>query len=179
MTAAMRIIDLTLPLHSGMPVYPGDPEASVELVHTLERDGWNMRRLEINSHDGTHVNAPAHMVAGGRTLDDYAPDDFCGPARIFADGTDMTPDYGYLFRDRDIDAGLCGKIIEARPRFIGLSRDYAFEVEIQRALLEAGLLVFENLVNLDRLPAAFDFYGLPLRIRGGDGSPVRAVAVVA
>lgn len=178
MTTARRIIDLTLPLYSGMPVYPGDPEASIELVQILERDGWNMRRLGINSHDGTHVNVPAHMVAGGRTLDDYAPDDFCGPARIFADDEAMTPALGYLFRDRNIDAALCEKIIQARPRFVGLSRDYAFEVEIQRHLLKAGILVFENLANLERLPPGFDFYGLPLKIRGGDGSPVRAFAVV-
>ena len=68
----MKIIDLSLPLYTGMPVYPGDSEVSITLVHTIERNGWDLRRLEINSHDGTHVNVPSHMIASGRTLDDYA-----------------------------------------------------------------------------------------------------------
>ncbi len=85
----MKIVDLSLPLYTGMPVYPGDPEASIEPVHTLAREGWVMRRLEINSHDGTHVNVPAHMIPGGRSLDDYALDDFCGRARLYRAGTAM------------------------------------------------------------------------------------------
>ena len=75
----MKLVDLSLPLYSGMPVYPGDPEASIELVHTLARNGWDLRRLGINSHDGTHVNVPSHMIAGARSLDDYALADFVGP----------------------------------------------------------------------------------------------------
>ncbi len=70
------------------------------------------------------------------------------------------------------------KIVASRPRFVGLANDYGLDVEIQRALLAAGIIVFENLANLDRLPEAFDFYGMPLRIRGGDASPVRAFAVI-
>jgi kynurenine formamidase len=37
----------------------------------------------------------------------------------------------------------------------------------------------EHLVNLDRLPVPrFQFVGLPLRIRGATGSPIRAVAII-
>ena len=64
------------------------------------------------------------------------------------------------------------------PRFVGLANDHGLDVEIQRALLAAGIIVFENLANLDRLPEEFEFYGMPLRIRDGDGSPVRAFAVI-
>ena len=175
----MKIVDLSLPLHTGMPVYPGDPEASIEPVHTLEREGWVLRRLEINSHDGTHVNVPAHMIAGGRSLDDYAPDAFCGRARLYREDVAMESGLGYLFADRTIDVVLAEQLVAARPRFVGLANDRGLDVEIQRALLAAGIIVFENLVNLGRLPDAFDFYGMPLRIRDGDGSPVRAFAVIA
>jgi kynurenine formamidase len=41
----------------------------------------------------------------------------------------------------------------------------------------AGITHYENLANLDRLLGRrFTFAGFPLRIRGGTGSPVRAVA---
>ena len=42
-----------------------------------------------------------------------------------------------------------------------------------------GITHYENLCNLDRLVGRqFTFIGFPLRIRGGTGSPVRAVALV-
>jgi kynurenine formamidase len=39
------------------------------------------------------------------------------------------------------------------------------------------ILLFEGLVGLGRAPASGLFIGLPLRIRGGSGSPIRAVLV--
>ena len=56
-----RVIDLSLPLYTGMPVYPGDPETLIEPVLTLDRDGWEMRRLQINAHDATHVNTQSRI----------------------------------------------------------------------------------------------------------------------
>ncbi|WP_413811035.1 cyclase family protein [Streptomyces sp. OE57] len=45
--------------------------------------------------------------------------------------------------------------------------------------LPNGVLVLENLTNLDALPPICLFAALPLKIAGGTGSPVRAVAFVA
>lgn len=45
-------------------------------------------------------------------------------------------------------------------------------------VLEHQLLIFENLTNLGELPEFFAFVAFPLKIRGGSGSPVRAVAFV-
>jgi arylformamidase len=172
----MRIIDLTLPLYSGMPVYPGDPEVSIENIQTLEKEGWNMRRIEINGHDGTHVNAPIHMVAGGKTLAEMPLESFWGPAKIY-DGT-IEKGKGIIFRDQNIDAALAEKIKKARPLFVGLSSRYECDVEIEKDLLAHDIVLYERLANLDKVPKEFTFYGLPLNITGGDGSPVRAVAVV-
>ncbi len=42
-----------------------------------------------------------------------------------------------------------------------------------------GITHYENLANLDQVVGKrFTFFGLPLRIRGGTGSPVRAVALI-
>jgi kynurenine formamidase len=48
---------------------------------------------------------------------------------------------------------------------------------IHPVVLEKQVLILENLCNLDRLPDFFVFLALPLKIKGGSGSPVRAVAV--
>jgi len=49
---------------------------------------------------------------------------------------------------------------------------------IHPVVLEKQVLIIENLCNLEQLPDFFLFLALPLKIRGGSGSPVRAVALV-
>ena len=51
--------------------------------------------------------------------------------------------------------------------------------EVHRICGELGFTHYENMINLHRLidRGRFRFIGLPLRIRGGTGWPVRAIAV--
>lgn len=51
--------------------------------------------------------------------------------------------------------------------------------EVHQICGEMGFTHYENLINLHRLVGRgrFRFIGLPLKIRGGTGSPVRAAAV--
>ena len=49
---------------------------------------------------------------------------------------------------------------------------------VHRALLGDGVVIVENLANLDRVPPRFYLMALPLRIRGGSGAPCRASALV-
>ena len=173
-----RVIDLSLPLYTGMPVYPGDPETLIEPVLTLDRDGWEMRRLQINAHDATHVNTQSHGHAGGKALDDYPLERFFGPACLYRDGMTMAPGTGVVFHVRDIDPVIAQRIVERRPHFVGLSCAWEIDEAILKDLLAADVVVFERLANTDQLPETFTFHGLPLNIRGGDGSPVRAFAIV-
>jgi kynurenine formamidase len=52
--------------------------------------------------------------------------------------------------------------------------------EVHHVCGELGFTHYENMINLHRLigRGRFRFIGLPLKIRGGTGSPVRAVAIV-
>ncbi len=72
----MTTVDCSHPLESGMPVYPGDEPVEIEETATVSTDGSCIRRLDLSSHTGTHVDAPAHKVADGRTLDTFDPADF-------------------------------------------------------------------------------------------------------
>lgn len=49
-----------------------------------------------------------------------------------------------------------------------------------KMLLSKGIMIYENLTNLDELlgVVGFEFIGLPLKIRKGSASPVRAIAIV-
>jgi arylformamidase len=66
----MRVIDLTHPFANGMPVYPGLADPSFRSIARVEEDGFAMTELHLLNHVGTHIDAPAHQVAGGATLDE-------------------------------------------------------------------------------------------------------------
>ena len=66
----MRVVDLTHPFRNGMPVFPGLPQPSFEPIAKVEEDGYAMTRYSLLNHVGTHVDAPAHQIAGGDTLDE-------------------------------------------------------------------------------------------------------------
>ena len=66
----MRAVDLTHTFANGMPVFPGLPEPAFEPIANVEDDGYAMTSYRMLNHIGTHVDAPAHQIAGGDTLDE-------------------------------------------------------------------------------------------------------------
>lgn len=77
-----RMRDLSHPIRSGMQVYPGDPGVDLAPALELERDGASVTALHLGSHTGTHVDAPAHTIAGGRTMDRVALEELVGEALV-------------------------------------------------------------------------------------------------
>ncbi|WP_411963867.1 cyclase family protein [Haloferax sp. YSMS24] len=78
----MTLVDLTRRVESGMPTYPGDPRVSVEPHAEFAADGYRVSRLELGSHTGTHVDAPAHTEPDGETLDAFSVEDLRVTARL-------------------------------------------------------------------------------------------------
>jgi arylformamidase len=78
----MRTVDITRTMEPGMFVHPGDPPFEMQPVATLERDGCAVCSLRLGTHTGTHLDAPAHFILGGATVDQAPLDLLCGPARV-------------------------------------------------------------------------------------------------
>lgn len=72
----MNMHDLSQPIETGMPTYPGDPDVTVDSAATYPEDGCRVAALSCGSHSGTHVDAPSHTEAEGRTLDSFDLDRF-------------------------------------------------------------------------------------------------------
>lgn len=173
----MRVIDLTKPIYDHMPVFSGDPDLLISQVYTLEKDGWNMKRVAMNLHDGTHVNVPVHADPQGKSLDDIPVERFMGPCVLYQNGMRFDASTGVLFRDANIDMTIARQMAITPPKFVALSEAFDMDLEVEKFTLANGILSFENLTNTDPLPESFMFYGFPLKIKEGDGSPVRAVAM--
>lgn len=74
----MTIIDLTHTIKETMPLWPGTPAVRLEPLATMETDGCRETMLHCSTHSGTHVEAPAHLLAGGVSLDALNPSQFAG-----------------------------------------------------------------------------------------------------
>ncbi|MDQ2731120.1 MAG: cyclase family protein, partial [Armatimonadota bacterium] len=78
----MPILDLSHPMTNGQPSYPGDPPLVIAPHNTIAEDGYNLTRLEMGSHQGTHLDAPYHFDEDGLTLDRMPLEWFYGPASM-------------------------------------------------------------------------------------------------
>ncbi|MFN8208504.1 MAG: cyclase family protein [Bacteroidales bacterium] len=206
------IIDLSHPIRNGMPVYPGTEEPLLERPFTIEEHGFREARIRMVSHTGTHMDSPAHMIARGKTLDEYPAGYFIGKAICLplCEGTPaikpetihllemVEPDFilfrtgwskfwgknEYLGKFPLPDRQSINWITKHGVRGIGIdaiSVDPVGAAEFPNhiQLLGAGLVIVENLTNLENLPEdSFTFSCLPLPMEHADGSPVRAVAIV-
>jgi len=88
--ARMELVDLSVPIVSGMPVYPGDPEVTIGPALTAARDGVNVLALHLGSQSGTHVDAPYHLDDALPRLDELPLERFAGPA-VVVDARGLAP----------------------------------------------------------------------------------------
>lgn len=96
----MELRDCSHDLESGRP-YPGDPAVSVTPHASFESDGYRVADIACCTHSGTHVDAPSHMLADGKFLDEFGVEEFRFDARLVdcteyddreAVGVDAIPD---------------------------------------------------------------------------------------
>ena len=78
----MRYVDLTMSVNDQMPVDPADPPPKIKSVASVEQDGYTLHTITIGTHLGTHMDAPIHMIAGAKTLDQFPVDTFVGRGRL-------------------------------------------------------------------------------------------------
>jgi arylformamidase len=148
------IYDISLPISQELPVWPGDPPVQVRQVLHLDRgDTMTLTRLEMGAHTGTHVDAPAHFVAGGVTVDALDLEVLVGPALVIhePDADALSAEVldrwaippgtrRLLFRTRNSDLWAQGKT-EFWKDFVAITEDGA------RWLVDRGV----RLVGIDYL----------------------------
>lgn len=93
------LIDVSLPIDNTLPSWPGDPKIAISRVKSVETDGVTLSHLDIGSHTGTHMDAPVHFVAGGKTVDQIDSSRFNGPCRVL----DLTNLPGKTISKKDLE----------------------------------------------------------------------------
>jgi arylformamidase len=77
-----RIHDVTVPLTPMLPAFPGDAPVAIEVLQRAGESAYALARLGLTTHSGTHVDAPAHFVAGGATVDALPLEILLGKTRV-------------------------------------------------------------------------------------------------
>lgn len=86
----LEIVDLSHPIHSGMQVYPGDPQVVIEPILHAETDWVNVLSVHMGSQSGTHIDSPFHVLNELATLDQIPLQRFIGPW-VLVDATGLSP----------------------------------------------------------------------------------------
>jgi arylformamidase len=76
-------IDISVPLRTGMPHWPGDIPVTIRQTMRIESgDACNLSTLSMSAHTGTHMDAPLHFVRGADGMDTMPLEATMGPARV-------------------------------------------------------------------------------------------------
>lgn len=78
----MKVIDLTHTIRPDMPVYPGTEQPKFLPANSYEQDGFRETLMQMYTHTGTHMDPPAHLYPGKKTLDQFPADQFIGKALV-------------------------------------------------------------------------------------------------
>lgn len=217
-----EIVDLSILIENNMIYYPGDPEPELSKYITLEEDGCQVMKLNIGTHTGTHMDAPAHFVKNGKTIDnvnlkkcigkavvvhlpnlkpyyEIVPEDFnkleehikissivlFNTGWIYKAGTEEFYKHPYISKStaeylKNLGVKAVGvDMLNVDKTCIQGEQYTENSTASHNIFLGNDILIVENLTNLEKLDTTGStVMFLPLKIKDGDGSPVRAVAFV-
>lgn len=91
----MSWIDFTHIINASMPTFPGTPAPELTTVATVPANYYRETKLQLYSHMGTHIDAPAHIIEDGRTLDQFPAEHFIGSAVVIPCTPKRMPDETY------------------------------------------------------------------------------------
>lgn len=77
-----KIYDISVDIQMNMPTYPGDAKYKSRKLKSVEQDGYEIHRLTLGNHTGTHVDAPAHFIQDGATVTELPLDILNGRTRV-------------------------------------------------------------------------------------------------
>lgn len=183
MCATIKIYDITYVLNEETTVYEGDPHFIKEEVFTLDRDGFALSLIRMGSHAGTHTDAPAHFIPGGKTLLDIPLASYIGECRVVMmdELAGLPACEKVLLKSAPgsasrLTADQACALVRKGVKLVGTDSLSIGDDTVHRELLENDCVIIEML-KLDGVPAGkYMLYALPLKI-DADGSPIRACLI--
>jgi arylformamidase len=205
--AVTELIDITVPIRPGMPVYAGDPEVHLERSASIAAgDPANISRLDFGVHTGTHVDAPLHFIEGAAGAEALPLEALVGPA-VVVDATSLEDDIDatalgtldipegaerLIFKTRNCELwnkdtfspefisfveSGARRVVDMGVRLVGIDYLSIGDEQAHHVFLGAGVVPVEGLDLRAVSPGPYGLICMPLKIAGSDGAPARAVLI--
>lgn len=204
----MRYFDLSHTFIDQMPVYPADEPASLKPVASIEHDGHADFLFTSAMHVGTHIDGPAHMIAGAKRLTDFELETFFGRAvvldargkekigseliknlaikpgeivLVYTGWSDQFGQAGYYQNYPVLTEDFALELIKLRVKIVGVDTSSPDDppFSVHKMLLQENILIIENLTNLDKLIGAGNCEVAALPLKiDADSAPVRVIAKI-
>ena len=191
------IYDITQELFS-CRVFPGDPAPACEVLADMARgDSYNLTAFSMCAHNGTHLDAPAHFIRHGKTVDQIDPSVYLGDCCVLRHEGDVTAEDArrMLTRARDLGAG--ERLLVAGPatvtpeaaqvfaaggiRLLGNESQTVGPEDAPMAthlvLLGADVVLLEGVVLAHVPEGVYFLSAAPLNLGSREGAPCRAMLV--
>ena len=191
-----RYYDLSNPVHEKMPYYPSSFKPKVEQSSTVEEKGFNVCKITMAYHHGTHVDAPRHISNEGTPVDELDLNKFIGEGVVldlsfkeigsgisandletFSDSIHPNSKYTYL------DKSGAEWLVKKGAKSVGI--DF-FSIDkygdsanpAHSVLLGNGVPLIEEISCEAKhlLGKRIFLICLPIKMKTGDGAPARVIA---
>jgi len=197
----IEIIDLTKVLDENLSIYTNgtysDPPLQIESWCTIQRQGYKVSRLSMGTQTGTHIDAPAHFVADGATLETLPLHAMIGQY-LWVDLDKITQSEPselrfshrgekilFLTSTGQTERKIAEEVFNALLKLPCLVWVTVYGVQVMgreplyfhQSLSEAGKYLIEDIdeTMAMRVKADGEMIALPLRLRGVSGAPCRVV----
>jgi arylformamidase len=116
-------IDVSVPIRTGMPTYPGDPVFRIRRVSDLAAgDHATVSEVCMGLHTGTHIDAPGHFIDGAPGIASMPADVMVGRARVLG----ISAETAVSVEELEAHAIQPGERILLKTRNSGMWSDDAF-----------------------------------------------------
>jgi len=192
-----KVYDISMTISSDMVIYPGDIPPEITIQQDYSKDGYRVSKLILGSHTGTHVDSPKHFLKEGSSIDKIPADATIGTARVVEVNpgkikkedipNDLKAGEILLLKTKSngeksccyIDNEVAKYLIHSEIKAIGCD---SLSIEspdgngsVHRILLSKPIIIIEGLKLKDVPLGEYLLICLPLKIKGCDGAPARAI----
>ncbi len=195
----MKIFDISQEVFSCV-VFPGDPAPKKEIIYSLENgDICNLSSLYMCSHNGTHIDAPAHFLKDGKTVEEIDLSKMVGMAYIAehngivekedaikilkrAEKKSIEASRRILIKgDATISEEAAEAFAQANIYLIGNESQTVgpkdAPMKTHKILLSKDIVLLEGIRLNDVCEGEYLLNCAPLSLAGADGSPCRAILI--
>ncbi len=195
----MKIYDISQEVFT-CRVYPGDPAPERQVLSSMGKgDLYNLTAFRMCAHNGTHVDAPAHFLKDGKTVDAIDLEAVIGSAYVAehegpVSGADAV---SIIEKAKKQGPEAAKRILLKGPAEVTAEAAKVFAdtgllllgnesqtvgpadapMEVHLVLLSAGVVLLEG-IRLSAVPeGVYLLNAAPLNLSGADGAPCRAVLI--